>query len=760
MSEPVKNFVIGAVRQVDTPAPVAPRNFTIGAAKPVAVVAPVVEPVIELSLEDEEAALLAKLREVQQRREAKEVAERAARFEAEEARRKAELTKPIIVSVKAFSGAMVITEGDYREDVVNYFRTIPTRMYRGSQQNSFPVGEWTGIAEHLKSMPDVTLLYAEGVEEAITHHLFAPVWTVDLESRFIKLTPGPRYNSYDVNKIPGLEWVALKKYFSCPLTEGWRLYKSLEKVEGVLYSDECKDFILKQVESRGRLDEIGMAKDWDYPVDLNGVILRPFQNVGCAFIEATGGKALLAYEMGLGKTIMALAYAIKNNLRTVIICPASLKNNWCREVFKLSGEQANVLMGAQPGNHDLLTLLTAPSKFTIINYDLVGRKVEYDDVTVDTEGYKHIAHKEKFMWVDVLNMSKPDLVIFDESHYIKNTDSNRSQACRAIKSPRILHMTGTPVLNRPGELWPMLTMLSPDTFPSEDVFTRQYTYDGKAAKNVEELKEAIKPIMIRRRQSDVVADMPPLNRINDYHELSPKAKKLYNKVLAGVYEAIAAYSADGASRGESSITSILAKIQRLKMVCAIDKVDSTADLATQLHESKVESPHNKILIFTQYKAVAYAIAQRLGHEALCFVTRGRADFVTAENNERDRLVQQFQTDDTIKYLVVTEKTAKEGHNITAAGVVIFNDLFWTPAGHDQGEGRAFMRINDPHGIDSYYRITDMDGEGIEEWIWEMLKSKMRVINQTVEGVEGSRNTSIAMELISKMKDMMWSMKRK
>lgn len=718
------------------------------------------------NLDELELQLRESLRLLQEKKAARDrIAQEAARLKQEqeaEAKRLAEVTKAITVNVRSFDGAYVILASEWRKDLVEYWQTVSGRMYRGYAENGIPLVEWVKHVEaDLLAMPNIEVKYGDTVKEQITHHLTAPKWLVELEKRFIKLTPGPKYNTYDVNKIPGINWNNEKGYFTLPLSEAWRLYKSLELVEGVLYTDEAKEFTIAQVEARASIDAIGAAKDWKYDVELGGgVTLRPIQRVGCAFIEATGGRTLLAYQMGLGKTIMALAYAIKNKQKTLVCCPASLKNNWARECFRLTGEKPVVLSGAEPTNHDLITLLTSPHRFYIINYDIVGRKTEYTDTTTDQEGFKHEKHVEKFLWVDVLNMAKFDLLISDESHYIKNTDSNRSQAVRRFAMPHVIHMTGTPVLNRPGELWPLLTMLAKDTFPAEETFINQYTWDGKAARNVDELKEALKPIMIRRKQSDAVDELPPLNRIEDYHELGAKARKLYRKVEQGVWEAISEYSNKGVHGGEMGITSILAQIMRLKQVCAIDKVDSTAELAIQLHESAEGERHNKVLIFSQFKACAFAIAQRLGNEALCFVSRGKKEFVTADNNERDSLVQQFQTDPKIKYLVVTEKTAKEGHNITEAGFVIFNDLFWTPASHDQCEGRAYMRINDPHGITAYYRLVDMEGDSIEEWIWDMLAMKANMIEQTVEGVEGTRNTSIAMQLIEKMKDSMWTRGKK
>lgn len=712
-------------------------------------------------LDSLEAQLRASLADIQRKKAEIELRNiektRLEREQLEQEHAAREATRQHIIRVTGLVGSMVVVRSDYREDLVEFWRAVPGRMYRGNQENGIPIGEWIKhVHDDLTQLPRIEIIYSEGVKEQIDIFLNTPNWLVSIENKRFKLTPGPAAYTGNIYSLPGVLWDHAKHIFTASLAEGWRLSSALAKIEGVVYTDDARDFILKQIEARAALDKIGEAKDWDYTVNFNGDNhLRPFQKVGCAFVEATQGKALLAYQMGLGKTWMALAHAIKHNLRTVIVCPASLRINWSREIYKLSGKRANVMTGSDPTEHDLIKLLTEPDQFTLINYDILARKVDNKKITVDAEGFDHQKDEERYFWVELLNMSKPDLLIIDESHYIKNTDSNRSKAVRKMEANQIIHMTGTPVMNRPGELWPILTMLAPDLFPSEELFIRQYTWDGKRARNVEQLHETLRNIMIRRKQSDVIDDIPPLNRLEQYHELSPKARKVYKRVLQGVYEKIAAYDARGMG-GEQNVANILVQIQRLKQVCAIDKIDRTAELAFQLNDSASEDMvHNKVLIFSQFKAVAFAIAQRLGHEALCFVTRGQSDFITANDVERDRLVQQFQNDPEVKYLVVTEKTAKEGHNITAAGYVIFNDLFWTPAAHEQCEGRAYMRVNDPHGIEAYYIIVDKTSGEIEEWIWELLAMKSAMIEETVEGVESSRDSSIAMDLIAKVKQSMW-----
>lgn len=671
-----------------------------------------------------------------------------------------EMSKPIEVKIVSLVGGNILIENDWREDVIAFLRTIPNRSYRGHRENLIPLNEWGGFEKGMKELPNVKLLISDTMKKEIEWYLTAPVWHVKIGKRQFECFAGPRAATHVVYKVPGAVWVEKQKMMQVPMSEGWRLYQELQNIEGVIWEENASAFVIDQIEKRGMLDKIAtMTRGIKYlDFDMNGIKLRPFQEVGCEFVDATGGRALVGYEMGLGKTIIALAYAVKNNLRTVVISPASLKPNWAREIFKCTGQRAVVYSGGEPTQHDLVTALTKPPQYSIINYDIVGRKAEIKDTKLDTEGYVHEANQTRFFWVELINLMKPDLVIIDEAHYIKNMDSNRSKAVRMIKAPRVLCMTGTPVMNRPGELYPMLALLAPEQFPAYETFLTQYTHDGRTARNVEELRQVLRSVMIRRLKKDVVEDLPPINRMNKYHELSEKAAKIYKRVAEGVYEMVAEFDAKGQG-GEMSVTNILAQIQRLKMVCALDKAEDTSDLATELYDQTDESEPRKVLIFSQYKAVAYSIYQRLADQgALCFVSRGENEFITADNNKRDAMVQQFQTDPEIKYLIVTEKTAKEGHNITAAGHVIFNDLFWTPASHEQGEGRAYGRLNDLHTISSYYMITDMDGDSIEEWIMELLARKMAMINEVVEGVEGSRDSSIAMELIQKMKEKMWTRK--
>lgn len=670
--------------------------------------------------------------------------------------------RPIIVRLRALVGNMVIIHiSDYRLDVNNLLQSIPQRSYNASkQENSIPIAELDAFLKNVKALPSVSILSNQGVNEAIHEYLYASPFTVTIDKKIkVKLnrTASPGY----FYEIPGFEYDREKRVMYFPISEGWRFHKVVSDyniLEQVVFEGDSNEVIAKQIEDRYRLDTIALAEDVpDFPEipGLKNVILRNFQKVGIKFFDLNGGSGICADEMGLGKTLQMIALAMLKGWRCLIVTPASLKVNWIREIAKFTDEKVYELAGTTPDLYDVSYIVANKPRFVIINYDVIGRSVKIDNSYKDANGYYHEKIETKFPWIEILNFCNFDLCVYDEAHYIKNKDSQRSVGARMLQAKHVVGLTGTPILNRPGEFWPILHILDPKTFPAYETFLKQYTTDGRYAKNVEELRELLKPIMIRRLKRDVIKELPPINRINHYHELTPKAQKLYNKVLDGLYTTLSEWNPKNAGQTEE-IANILVKIMRMKQVVAIDMIPSTAELATEIHDSTGK----KVLIFSQFKPVSFGINQRLGGESVGFVDRtAGGEFVTVDDTERQNRIDSFQNDPSIKFLNVTEKTAKEGYNITAAEVVIFNDLFWTPAAHQQAEGRAYGRLSNLHPIDSYYRIAV---DTISEWIMKLLDEKLSVIEHVVEGVNKSRisaDESVFMELVRGIKEGMWTRNR-
>lgn len=716
-------------------------------------------------MDSNEQISMEKLLDMEQelQRKMKELQETKRMFlEQEKARKlKEEMEKPIEVKVVAFSAPYFETNGGIRPDVLAVYKTIPSRSWNSyNQNNRFSVKDLNMLKEKLEQLPNVTFSFLEGVEEAIDNYVNAPSWEISLTEKYLIAKPGPQALQHRISSnVPGAEKKYDKNYFTIPLTEAYRLITALESESNVVWEEGAKEFVLKQLEQRALLDKIALMEDYDIQIPFaNNHSPRNFQKVGIKFADLAGGRAIIADQMGLGKTPQALgyiAYKRKENpkFRALVICPASLKINWEREVLKFLGERPKVLSGSLPEKSDMIDMVTSNRAVTIINYDILGRRQEIKEETKDSLGHAHVKVEERFLWADLINLAQFDLIVADEAHYFKNKDANRTRAILNLQSPGFLELTGTPLLNRPGELWPLLNKVAPELFPSYERFIHQYTYDGKTARNVDELRGALKTIMIRRLKKDVVKDLPPINRIYDYTELDEKAAVLYEKVLEGVYQTI-----DTAGNEiQKNVTNILTQIMRLKQICAIDKTQKTADKAIELYDDSEGDDFRKVLIFSQFHSTTHKIKTLLGSEALGFVDKTPSGFSLKSLRERMNLVDEFQSNPKVHFLVATTKAAQEGLNITKAGHIIFNDLMWTPAAHDQAEGRAYGRLSECHSVDSYYMVCE---KTIEEWIVDLLDAKLRMIEQIVEGTNEARDESIAMAIIERLREQMWTRKKK
>ena len=662
-----------------------------------------------------------------------------------------EVTKFKVVE---FKQPFVIIKGNYtRPDIAAVFWQVNQRINKGVELTGIPISEWNQFKNALRELKGVSLDIPAEIWVKLDDYLNAPTYKIELKEDHIAIRNSHKSSQYDwkIRCMSGCVFDASnnRNYFKLNSSEAYNIFEVMEGIPNVVYDEGVQEYIIKQVEDRSALDKIAKLEDADFDNTLvQGLSPRPFQKVGVKFIETTNGRALLGDEMGLGKTWQALMYAQAMKFQKVIVvCPASLRINWAREIYKLTGEFPYILSGTIPTNHDITKLMVTPPRFIICNYDILGRKKDITSVKQSEDGIKHVKNDVLWPWVEVLKLYKAEFLIIDEAHYMKNPAAQRTQALLQMgEIPKVLAMTGTPVLNRPGELWPILNILYPGQFPVYETFLRQYTYDNKRARNVETLRKVLKNIMIRRLKKDVVKELPPINRINEYVELSEGGRKAYNKVMEGIYKTMESW---GQGIKQSEVTNILTQLLRLKQVCAFDKMEFVAELATEIYDSASEGDYKKVLIFSQFVDVAEGIARRLGNECVNFCGKD-------SQAERMKLVDEFQTNDDIHFLVATTKVASEGLNLTKAGTVIFTDLMWTPASHSQAEGRAYGRIADSHSINSYYVICE---KTIEEDILELLKFKSGVIAETTEELNKDRDESVAMDIIKKIKEEMWTFKK-
>jgi len=640
----------------------------------------------------------------------------------------------------------------YHRAYVNLLGETAGRFYDRNRKNinHIPASSLEELIERLKLIPTIKIGWDfqtyqvfqrfktwQKIEAAKPDYII----TVENERFQIKKVKG---SLWDIDSIEGIKKEKRSKEeisWSLPKIEGWRIEEKLKDNKRVEWSKEAKIAIEEEQEKRDRLSSLAGKTESDIKVELqNGYNLRPFQSVGVEFVDCAGGNAIIADQTGLGKTWEAIGFIEHKKLNAIILCPAPIKENWRRHIKNLTGEDAYICKGGTPSEWDIEHLIKKTHRYVIINYDIFGKGL---DVTNDP------TKKEvRYMWAEILSAANYDIVVCDEAHKIKNTSANRTKATLHMENVNWLFLTATPVLNRPRELYSYLRLIRPGQYTSEDNFCNQYVWQDGTVKNVDRLRKSLSTIMIRRKRTDVQKELPAIERVYDWHELSDEARERYETALEGIYQQLEEFDL---SNQDIAITGILAQITRLKQIVAQDKVERIAELALELADSEEGEGEGKVVIFSGFKAVARGIGKRLGHEAVVF------DGDTKQE-DRQRYVDQFQSDPKIRFLVATGFVAGEGLDMTKAGYVIFSDFGWTPAYHQQCEGRIYGRLNEAHGAISYYVVG---ADTIEEWIQELLAKKLQIIEQVIEGNDSpDAGKSMGYELIKLMKAEMRNRKRK
>lgn len=428
--------------------------------------------------------------------------------------------------------------------------------------------------------------------------------------------------------------------------------------------------------------------------------LWPFQLDGAEAIHFDfDGRALLADEMGLGKTIQALYYVYKKRKcrPVIVVCPASLKYNWEHEAKHHMNLMSEVLEGRRPPKRKKFT--SCP--ILIINYDILR------------------------WWLPFLVALNPQVVIIDEVHYIKNRLSKRFKAVKALCAgvPHVIGISGTPLTNRPAELWPILSILRPDKFDSFFKYVFRYckprklpwgwVYDG--AKNLGELHGYLRDwCMIRRLKKDVLPDLPA--KIRQVIPLRLPDRREYDEASTDFIGWLEKQSLEKARRALQAES--LVRIGYLLRLCAKLKVPLIKDWI----DNYLDSTDQKLVVFTMHKPMVQSLARRYHDE--CVVIDG-----DVKVRDRQGLVHQFQKDPNIRVFIGNVKAAGVGLTLTSASTCVFTDLPWTPGDLGQGEDRIH-RIGQLKAARIIYLVAIAT---LEERLCEILRDKQSILNDVLDG---------------------------
>ena len=425
-------------------------------------------------------------------------------------------------------------------------------------------------------------------------------------------------------------------------------------------------------------------------------------------------KFILADDMGLGKTTSTIIAALETGAKKMlIICPASLKINWQREIENYSDRTTSIIEGKKWDDSD----------FVIINYDIIKN-----------------FHDDKNKTESIIVKSKFDLVIIDEAHYVQNSQAQRTKLINDIgkKVERVWLLTGTPITSRPINYFNLLSLIDSPVAQNWMAYVKRYCngfqfqagrrkiWNVSGASNLEELRDRTSPLVLRRLKENVL-DLPekiitPVYlrlKSNEYEELMGEYYDWYDK------------------SGESdSLTLQFTKLTKVRQVIAEEKTKATIELCENIIEQG-----KKVIVFTNFTKSLELILQHFGKNAV------RLDGQMSQK-ERQSSVDRFQNEEDVKIFVGNIKAAGVGITLTAAEAVVMNDLSFLPSDHSQAEDRSY-RYGQKNNVLVYYPIFDNTVEGI---IYDILKKKKNIF-ETIMGDNANSTDSVEeiMNLINEMR---------
>jgi len=455
------------------------------------------------------------------------------------------------------------------------------------------------------------------------------------------------------------------------------------------------------------------GKFWSCPLSIDAVEM-PFQRRGVGFLEAKRGRALIGDEMGLGKTIQALAWLQLHPELTpiIIIVPASLKLNWEREIntWMSNPGTVKILSGTTtyPLSADYIDII-------IINYDIL------------------------FAWVDEIKKMKPQVMILDEVHYTKNNQAKRTKAVKKLGKyiPHVIGLSGTPIVNRPIEIYNAINIIDRTVFPSQWDYTERYCarkyngfgWDVSGASNTEELNHKLtNSIMLRRLKKDVLPDLP--DKVRSYVPIELENQTEYNAAEANFVAFVKQYKGKEAA-ARASNAQALAEIEGLKQLAVRGKLQHCINWIHTFLESD-----EKLVVFATHKFVIEALMKEFPKVAV------KVDgSVTGKN--RQLAVDSFQKLSSVRLFIGNIKAAGVGITLTAASNVAFIELPWSPGDCTQAEDRVH-RIGQEDSVNIYYLLAN---ETIEERIATLIDKKRKVLDSVLDG-KVTETGSLLMELIN------------
>ena len=499
----------------------------------------------------------------------------------------------------------------------------------------------------------------------------------DLEQAFKLIDILNIYNDFDNMKIANNKAIYLEKLIE---------EEDLSFVNGSKYvSNVVKKF-----------DKV-KSKNYEVPKDLNAT-LRDYQVSGFEFFKTLSDYqfgGILADEMGLGKTIQTIAFLLSNkDKKSIVITPTALIYNWKNELEKFAPTlKVGLLHAAKSEREKILD--------NIDNYDVI--LTTYTTYKNDIDKYKNINF---------------DYCIIDEAQNIKNPDAIITKAIKNVNAKVKFALTGTPIENNLMELWSIFDFIMPGYLYNKSKFKSIFVNNDK---NIIELKNLIKPFILRRTKKEVITELPDKIEQKIIIDLEKEHKRAYKGYVNLITRKIKENNQDNIT-----VFSYLTKLRQLclspeLMVKNYQGKNSKLDVLINIIN---DSSDEKILVFSQFTKVLEVIGKRLNEENISY------SYLDGKTSAKDRvkLVEEFNTNNN-KVFLISLKAGGTGLNLTSANIVVHFDPWWNPAVEDQASDRAH-RI----GQKNVVNVIKLIAKGTaEERVINLQETKKELIEDVING---------------------------
>jgi SNF2 family DNA or RNA helicase len=495
--------------------------------------------------------------------------------------------------------------------------------------------------------------------------------------------------------------------FTFPASQREQIIEIFSTLGTLQHSAAYSDFLIKLADFK-KIAEVPLPSSVKA-----SVTFREYQRHGfnwLSFLHQYGLNGILADDMGLGKTLQCLAVIHRAreksnaNLPSLIICPTSVVSNWKNEALKFF-TNTYVLLYSGANRQGIIQRIRSQMRQDARHSECLLVVTSYDIARQD----HHILGNIPWLYV-----------VVDEGHNIKNPDAKRSKAIKTLNGRNKLVLTGTPIQNNLEELWSLFDFAMPGFLGSRSHFRETYGRNGqvnwdKVRNGKSPLKERINPFVLRRMKEQVAKDLPPKILVQRMIELKPRQVALYKRVIESA--ACKKLFQDVSQKGvKSAELEILVAYTKLRAICnhpalgdderkvVANRSDSgkLEDL-WELAEEIIEGEH-RALLFCQSTQMLDIIEHHLTTDLRTHKkTLIRLDGDTAQA-KRGQLVDQFNSDLSIAFFLISTKAGGTGLNLTGADTVIFYDHDWNPANDNQAQDRAH-RIGQTKPVTIYKLIS-------------------------------------------------------